>query len=195
MFYVLLPLTLALSILYRRKKVHLAPFAQSALGRSLSNHIIEIQCMLSTNKLQQVSPYNARHENTVYINVGSSTSNFRPCKQIHCIGRYRSRYMQLWNVENLCSKPWITLPCVWEGTNFECVHDQIDMCIFFFIFSDGWTTADLVFLWKDGDPVQVVKNLHLPRFTLEKFRTDYCNSKTNTGEFQRCARLISNCFC
>lgn len=55
--------------------------------------------------------------------------------------------------------------------------------LFSFIFSwlDGWTTADLVFLWKEGDPVQVVKNLHLPRFTLEKFLTDYCNSKTNTG--------------
>ncbi|XP_035899422.1 glutamate-gated chloride channel isoform X1 [Anopheles stephensi] len=48
--------------------------------------------------------------------------------------------------------------------------------------SYGWTTADLVFLWKEGDPVQVVKNLHLPRFTLEKFLTDYCNSKTNTGK-------------
>ncbi|XP_033179248.1 glutamate-gated chloride channel isoform X5 [Bombus vosnesenskii] len=49
--------------------------------------------------------------------------------------------------------------------------------------SYGWTTDDLVFLWKEGDPVQVVKNLHLPRFTLEKFYTDYCNSKTNTGEY------------
>ncbi|XP_011498643.1 PREDICTED: glutamate-gated chloride channel isoform X3 [Ceratosolen solmsi marchali] len=49
--------------------------------------------------------------------------------------------------------------------------------------SYGWTTADLVFLWKEGDPVQVVKNLHLPRFTLEKYLTDYCNSKTNTGEY------------
>ncbi|XP_015124731.1 glutamate-gated chloride channel [Diachasma alloeum] len=48
--------------------------------------------------------------------------------------------------------------------------------------SYGWTTDDLVFLWKEGDPVQVVKNLHLPRFTLEKFWTDYCNSKTNTGK-------------
>jgi hypothetical protein len=47
--------------------------------------------------------------------------------------------------------------------------------------ADGWTTNDLEFVWKDGDPVQVVKNLHLPRFTLEKFRTDSCNSKTNTG--------------
>lgn len=51
-------------------------------------------------------------------------------------------------------------------------------------FADGWTTADLVFLWKEGDPVQVVKNLHLPRFTLEKFLTDYCNSKTNTGAYR-----------
>ncbi|CAH1153428.1 unnamed protein product [Phaedon cochleariae] len=49
--------------------------------------------------------------------------------------------------------------------------------------SYGWTTDDLVFLWKQGDPVQVVKNLHLPRFTLEKFLTDYCNSKTITGEY------------
>ncbi|XP_015584945.1 glutamate-gated chloride channel isoform X2 [Cephus cinctus] len=49
--------------------------------------------------------------------------------------------------------------------------------------SYGWTTDDLVFLWKEGDPVQVVKNLHLPRFTLERFLTDYCNSKTNTGEY------------
>lgn len=51
----------------------------------------------------------------------------------------------------------------------------------YFLLPDGWTTDDLVFLWKEGDPVQVVKNLHLPRFTLEKFLTDYCNSKTNTG--------------
>ncbi|XP_043278652.1 glutamate-gated chloride channel isoform X2 [Venturia canescens] len=49
--------------------------------------------------------------------------------------------------------------------------------------SYGWTTDDLVFVWKEGDPVQIVKNLHLPRFTLEKFLTDYCNSKTNTGEY------------
>lgn len=69
--------------------------------------------------------------------------------------------------------------------------------------ADGWTTDDLVFLWKEGDPVQVVKNLHLPRFTLEKFLTDYCNSKTNTGRSstlnyavfifdQKCSKTI-NC--
>lgn len=56
--------------------------------------------------------------------------------------------------------------------------------------TDGWTTDDLVFLWKEGDPVQVVKNLHLPRFTLEKFLTDYCNSKTNTGKTARWSSLI-----
>lgn len=61
-------------------------------------------------------------------------------------------------------------------------HEKLIKCIYSFHHSsDGWTTADLVFLWKEGDPVQVVKNLHLPRFTLEKFLTDYCNSKTNTG--------------
>jgi hypothetical protein len=60
------------------------------------------------------------------------------------------------------------------------------------IISDGWTTDDLVFLWKEGDPVQVVKNLHLPRFTLEKFLTDYCNSKTNTGKIDRILISFSN---
>ncbi|CAG0904946.1 unnamed protein product [Darwinula stevensoni] len=49
------------------------------------------------------------------------------------------------------------------------------------IASYGWTTEDLVFLWKDVDPVQIVRNLQLERFTLEKFYTDYCNSKTSTG--------------
>ncbi|KZS05178.1 Glutamate-gated chloride channel [Daphnia magna] len=49
--------------------------------------------------------------------------------------------------------------------------------------SYGWTTEDLVFLWRAGDPVQVTQNLQLPRFALEKFKTDSCNSKTNTGEY------------
>ncbi|XP_022258788.1 glutamate-gated chloride channel-like [Limulus polyphemus] len=49
--------------------------------------------------------------------------------------------------------------------------------------SYGYTTEDLMFEWKEGDPVQITKNLHLPRFTLEKYLTDYCTSKTNTGEY------------
>nr|CAH0100253.1 unnamed protein product [Daphnia galeata] len=55
--------------------------------------------------------------------------------------------------------------------------------IFDLTVSDGWTTEDLVFLWRAGDPVQVANNLQLPRFALEKFKTDSCNSKTNTGEY------------
>jgi len=42
--------------------------------------------------------------------------------------------------------------------------------------------------------VQVVKNLHLPRFTLEKFLTDYCNSKTNTGTLRSvCVHTCVDC--
>ncbi|CAB0032014.1 unnamed protein product [Trichogramma brassicae] len=40
-------------------------------------------------------------------------------------------------------------------------------------FTTGWTTADLVFLWKEGDPVQVVKDLpHLPRFYYSCLKVD-----------------------
>ncbi|CAL4064227.1 unnamed protein product, partial [Meganyctiphanes norvegica] len=48
----------------------------------------------------------------------------------------------------------------------------------------GWTTDDLIFQWtKESEPIQVPKNLHLPRFTLEHYETGGCNSKTNTGEY------------
>uniref|UniRef100_T1L3J8 Uncharacterized protein n=1 Tax=Tetranychus urticae TaxID=32264 RepID=T1L3J8_TETUR len=49
--------------------------------------------------------------------------------------------------------------------------------------SYGYTTEDLIFQWKEGDPVQVTKNLHLPRFTLQRFQTQYCTSATNTGSY------------
>lgn len=48
--------------------------------------------------------------------------------------------------------------------------------------TDGWTTEDLVFQWRKGDPVQVAKNMHLPRFMLERYEADYCHSVTNTGK-------------
>ena len=65
---------------------------------------------------------------------------------------------------------------------------------FYFNSTDGWTTDDLIFLWRAGDPVQVEKKLQLPRFALEKFITDSCNSKTNTGIYQQFIsyRLINN---
>ena len=40
-----------------------------------------------------------------------------------------------------------------------------------------------MFVWKSVDPVQVATNLNLPRFHLETFETDTCNSVTNTGEY------------
>ncbi|CAG2106512.1 unnamed protein product, partial [Medioppia subpectinata] len=42
-----------------------------------------------------------------------------------------------------------------------------------------YTTADLVLLWKVGDPVQVTKNLIIKEFKLDKYSTAYCTSKTN----------------
>ena len=42
-----------------------------------------------------------------------------------------------------------------------------------------------MFQWKSsGQPVQVTPaSLNLPRFTLSTYNVDYCNSKTNTGEY------------
>ncbi|RWS21452.1 glutamate gated chloride channel GluCl5-like protein [Leptotrombidium deliense] len=47
---------------------------------------------------------------------------------------------------------------------------------------NGYTTEDLVFIWKKESPVQVTKHLHLPRFALQKYSTSYCTSRTNTGK-------------
>ncbi|XP_015786433.1 glutamate-gated chloride channel-like isoform X1 [Tetranychus urticae] len=49
--------------------------------------------------------------------------------------------------------------------------------------SYGYTTEDLVFMWKKTDPVQVTKQLHLPTFALADYITEYCTSRTNTGEY------------
>ena len=49
--------------------------------------------------------------------------------------------------------------------------------------TDGYTTEDVVFLWKEGDPVQITSKLNLSRFTLLKYFTEYCTSKTNTGAY------------
>jgi len=51
------------------------------------------------------------------------------------------------------------------------------------IASYGWATDDLIYKWKDVDPVQIVPGLHLPRFTLEQYKSAYCNVITNTGEY------------
>jgi hypothetical protein len=46
---------------------------------------------------------------------------------------------------------------------------------------DGWAKDDLIYTWKEKDPVQVVPGLHLPRFTLEQYKSAYCDVITNTG--------------
>ena len=57
------------------------------------------------------------------------------------------------------------------------------------IIADGWTTADLIYIWKEVDPVQIVKDLNLPRFKLEQFQTTYCNTVTNTGAYS-CLKVV-----
>ena len=49
---------------------------------------------------------------------------------------------------------------------------------------DGWAKDDLIYKWKEKDPVQVVPGLHLPRFTLEQYKSAYCDVVTNTGMIQ-----------
>lgn len=51
------------------------------------------------------------------------------------------------------------------------------------IASYGWAKDDLIYQWKQKDPVQVVPNLHLPRFTLEQYKSAYCDVITNTGKY------------
>ena len=41
--------------------------------------------------------------------------------------------------------------------------------------------GQLIYKWKNVDPVQIVPGLHLPRFTLEQYKSAYCHVITNTG--------------
>ncbi|KAH7643267.1 glycine receptor subunit alpha-2-like protein [Dermatophagoides farinae] len=49
--------------------------------------------------------------------------------------------------------------------------------------SYAYSTEDLVFTWKEKNPVQVSGDINLPRFTLKDYTTKYCTSRTNTGEY------------
>ena len=62
--------------------------------------------------------------------------------------------------------------------DFYVLH-RIQFNIFF---PDGWAKDDLIYQWKKKDPVQVVPGLHLPRFTLEQYKSAYCDVITNTGK-------------
>ncbi|XP_003740618.1 uncharacterized protein LOC100902629 [Galendromus occidentalis] len=49
--------------------------------------------------------------------------------------------------------------------------------------SYGYTTEQIVYLWKKTQPIQVSSSLSLTDFTLSWFEDHYCTSKTNTGEY------------
>jgi anionic glutamate receptor len=49
--------------------------------------------------------------------------------------------------------------------------------------SYGYTTNDLVFIWKEGNPIQLTSSLSLPRFNLNQVKTEYCTSTTATGDY------------
>jgi len=57
------------------------------------------------------------------------------------------------------------------------------------IASYGWAKSDLVYVWQDGNPVQLAGNLSLPGgFQLGAFGSEYCDVVTATGEYS-CLRV------
>ena len=51
-------------------------------------------------------------------------------------------------------------------------------------FPDGWTTNDLIYKWKEQNPVQLTKNLSLPGgFKLANYSNHNCDVVTATGGF------------
>ena len=81
---------------------------------------------------------------------------------------------------------------------------EVSLDILKLTFADGYTTDDITYMWKESDPVQIAKGLSLPRFSIEKYSSSYCNVKTNTGktrlpktflnEFFVCS-LVLGCHC
>ena len=80
--------------------------------------------------------------------------------------------------------PWTVKPAqyVWLVVSIPRVYS---LCILLTSshIADGYTTDDILYLWKDTDPVQIAQNLSLPRFSIENYASSYCNVKTNTGKF------------
>jgi len=57
------------------------------------------------------------------------------------------------------------------------------------IASYGWTKDDLVYVWRDDEPVQLAGNLSLPGgFQLGAYGSEYCDVKTATGDYS-CLRV------
>ena len=63
-------------------------------------------------------------------------------------------------------------------------HSAVAALIFTFI-PDGWTKNNLVYVWKEGNPVQLAGNLSLPGgFKLGAFGSQYCDVITATGQLE-----------
>ncbi|XP_068207315.1 glutamate-gated chloride channel-like isoform X2 [Palaemon carinicauda] len=51
------------------------------------------------------------------------------------------------------------------------------------IASYGYTTKDLILVWREETPTEISQFLHGGRFSLDRFDTGYCNSRTSTGDY------------
>uniref|UniRef100_A0A224YTV1 Glutamate-gated chloride channel-like n=1 Tax=Rhipicephalus zambeziensis TaxID=60191 RepID=A0A224YTV1_9ACAR len=78
----------------------------------------------------------------------------------------------------------LKLSCPMNLINFPFDHQTCGIVVT----SYAHTTEDIVFSWRQADPVQVTRSLHLSKFSVTKFMTGDCTSKTNTGEYS-CLRL------
>ena len=63
-------------------------------------------------------------------------------------------------------------------------------------FPDGWTTNDLIYKWKENNPVQLTKNLSLPGgFKLANYSNHNCDVVTATGSSRTTYLVNSNLGC
>lgn len=73
----------------------------------------------------------------------------------------------------------LTLACPMRLELYPLDQQQCSMQVA----SYGWATDDLVYLWKDDNPVQLGPGIQLPTFIIAKLASDYCNVITSTGEY------------
>merc|ERR1719189_2036087 len=79
----------------------------------------------------------------------------------------------------------ITCACAMHLALFPLDEQTCDLDVA----SYGWTKSDLVYVWKEGNPVQLAGNLSLPGgFQLGAFGSEYCDVVTATGEYS-CLRV------
>ena len=56
------------------------------------------------------------------------------------------------------------------------------LSMFSWVISDGYTSDDLQYEWKESDPIQIVRSLHLPEFSLQAINPSRCDVLTATGD-------------